>query len=265
MSKVLRETVAYPLRDFIQTFGASQIFLARLLVYAPRTLLLRPGLILEQIYATGSLSLVIIMISGLFVGMVLGLQGYDSLSRFGAEDALGALAALSLLRELGPVVTALLFAGRAGTALASEIGLMRATDQISALEMMAVDPIRRIAVPRFLGGAVSLPLLAAVFNAIGILGAWLVGVRLMGVDEGAFWGSIHEQVDLYDDVVSGVIKSVVFGGVASFLAVFEGYNSIPTAEGVSRATTRTVVLTAISVLALDFVLTSLLLDKDSMG
>jgi phospholipid/cholesterol/gamma-HCH transport system permease protein len=265
MSKVLRETFAYPLRDFVQTFGASQLFLARLLVYTPRTILLRPALILEQIYATGSLSLVIIMISGLFVGMVLGLQGYDSLSRFGAEDALGALAALSLLRELGPVVTALLFAGRAGTALASEIGLMRATDQISALEMMAVDPIRRIAVPRFLGGAVSLPLLAGIFNAIGILGAWLVGVRLMGVDEGAFWGSIHEQVDLYDDVLSGVIKSVVFGGVASFLAVFEGYNSIPTAEGVSRATTRTVVLTAISVLALDFVLTSLLLDKDSMG
>ena len=265
MSKELRETFAYPLRDFVQTFGASQLFLARMLAYTPRAVWRRPGLVLEQIFATGSLSLVIIMISGLFVGMVLGLQGYDSLSRFGAEDALGALAALSLLRELGPVVTALLFAGRAGTALASEIGLMRATDQISALEMMAVDPIRRIAVPRFLGGAVSLPLLAGIFNAIGILGAWLVGVRLMGVDEGAFWGSIHEQVDLYDDVLSGVIKSVVFGGLASFLAVFEGYNSIPTAEGVSRATTRTVVLTAIGVLALDFVLTSLLLDKDSMG
>jgi phospholipid/cholesterol/gamma-HCH transport system permease protein len=258
---VLREDVGYPLRSFVRTFGASQIFLARLIAYSPRAWL-RPSLILEQIHATGSLSLVIIMISGLFVGMVLGLQGFDSLSRFGAEDSLGAVAALSLLRELGPVVTALLFAGRAGTALASEIGLMRATDQLSALEMMAVDPIRRVAVPRFIGGAISMPLLAAVFSAIGIFGAWLVGVRLMGVDEGAFWGSIHQQVDLYDDVLSGIVKSVVFGGVASFLAVFEGYNSIPTAEGVSRATTRTVVITAISVLALDFVLTSLLLERN---
>jgi phospholipid/cholesterol/gamma-HCH transport system permease protein len=205
------------------------------------------------------------MISGLFVGMVLGLQGFDSLSRYGAEDSLGAVAALSLLRELGPVVTALLFAGRAGTALASEIGLMRATDQISALEMMAIDPIRRVAVPRFIGGAISLPLLAAIFSAIGIFGAWLVGVSLMGVDEGAFWGSIQSQVDLYDDVMSGIVKGIVFGGVASFLAVFEGYNSIPTAEGVSRATTRTVVLTAITVLVLDFVLTAWFLDKDSMG
>jgi phospholipid/cholesterol/gamma-HCH transport system permease protein len=262
MSNVLRENFAYPLRDFVQTFGASQLFLLRLLAYSPRAVVQRPQLVLEQIYATGSLSLLIIMISGLFVGMVLGLQGYDSLSRFGAEDSLGAVAALSLLRELGPVVTALLFAGRAGTALASEIGLMRATDQLSALEMMAVDPIRRVAVPRFLAGSISLPLLAAVFNSIGIFGAWLVGVQLMGVDEGAFWGSIREQVDLYDDVLSGVIKSVVFGGIASFLAVFEGYNSIPTAEGVSRATTRTVVLTAITVLALDFVLTALLLQKD---
>jgi phospholipid/cholesterol/gamma-HCH transport system permease protein len=262
---VAREDITYPLRSFVQTFGASQLFLARLIAYTPRAFVRRPRLILEQIHATGSLSLLIIMISGLFVGMVLGLQGFDSLSRYGAEDSLGAVAALSLLRELGPVVTALLFAGRAGTALASEIGLMRATDQISALEMMAVDPIRRVAVPRFVGGAISLPLLAAIFSAIGIFGAWLVGVRLMGVDEGAFWGSIRSQVDLYDDVLSGIVKTIVFGGVASFLAVFEGYNSIPTAEGVSRATTRTVVLTAIAVLALDFVLTALFLDKDSMG
>lgn len=260
---MLRENIGYPLRDFVQTFGASQIFLARLIAYSPRALL-RPRLIAEQVYSTGSLSLVIMMISGLFVGMVLGLQGFDSLSRFGAEDALGAVAALSLLRELGPVVTALLFAGRAGTALASEIGLMRATDQISALEMMAVDPIRRIAVPRFVGGVISMPLLAAVFSAIGIFGAWLVGVRLMGVDEGAFWGSIKGQVDLFDDVLTGVLKSFVFGVTASFLAVFEGYNSIPTAEGVSRATTRTVVITAIAVLALDFVLTALLLDEDAI-
>jgi phospholipid/cholesterol/gamma-HCH transport system permease protein len=261
---VSRDDIVDPLRAFVQTFGASQIFLARLIAYTPRALL-RPSLILEQIFATGSMSLIIIMISGLFVGMVLGLQGFDSLSRFGAEDSLGAVAALSLLRELGPVVTALLFAGRAGTALASEIGLMRATDQISALEMMAIDPIRRVAVPRFIGGAISMPLLAAVFSAIGIFGAWLVGVRLMGVDEGAFWGSIRQQVDLYDDVLSGIAKTVVFGVVASFLAVFEGYNSIPTAEGVSRATTRTVVITAIAVLVLDFVLTAWFLDKDSMG
>jgi phospholipid/cholesterol/gamma-HCH transport system permease protein len=261
---VSRDDLVYPVRSFVQTFGASQLFLARLLVYSPRAFL-RPGLILEQIHATGSLSLVIIMISGLFVGMVLGLQGFDSLARFGAEDSLGAVAALSLLRELGPVVTALLFAGRAGTALASEIGLMRATDQISALEMMAVDPIRRVAVPRFIGGSISMPLLAAVFSSVGIFGAWLVGVRLMGVDEGSFWGSIRQQVDLYDDVLSGIVKSIVFGGVASFLAVFEGYNSIPTAEGVSRATTRTVVITAIAVLALDFMLTAWFLDKDSMG
>jgi len=264
VSDVPRSDLVYPVRAFVQNFGASQIFLARLIAYTPRALL-RPSLILEQIFAAGSMSLIIIMISGLFVGMVLGLQGFDSLSRFGAEDSLGAVAALSLLRELGPVVTALLFAGRAGTALASEIGLMRATDQISALEMMAIDPIRRVAVPRFIGGAISLPLLAAVFNAIGIFGAWLVGVRLMGVDEGSFWGSIRQQVDLYDDVVSGIVKSVVFGVVASFLAVFEGYNSIPTAEGVSRATTRTVVITAITVLVLDFVLTAWFLDKDSMG
>ena len=261
---MLREEFVDPLRSFVQTFGASQIFLARLVAYSPRALL-RPSLIMEQIFATGSMSLIIIMISGLFVGMVLGLQGFDSLSRFGAEDSLGAVAALSLLRELGPVVTALLFAGRAGTALASEIGLMRATDQISALEMMAIDPIRRVAVPRFIGGAISMPLLAAIFSAIGIFGAWLVGVQLMGVDEGAFWGSIRTQVDLYDDVVSGIVKTVVFGGVASFLAVFEGYNSIPTAEGVSRATTRTVVITAIAVLVLDFVLTALFLNKDQIG
>jgi phospholipid/cholesterol/gamma-HCH transport system permease protein len=257
---VFLEDFYYPLRSFVRTFGASQIFLARLVVYTPRALL-RPSLILEQVHATGSMSLLIIMISGLFVGMVLGLQGFDSLARFGAEDSLGAVAALSLLRELGPVVTALLFAGRAGTSLASEIGLMRATDQLSALEMMAVDPIRRVAVPRFIGGAISMPLLAAIFSGIGIFGAWLVGVRLMGVDQGAFWGSIQQQVDLYDDVVSGIVKSVAFGIVASFLAVFEGYNCIPTAEGVSRATTRTVVITAISVLALDFILTALLLQR----
>ena len=223
--------------------------------------MLRPGLIVEQVYSTGARSLVIILISGLFVGMVLALQGYDSLTRFGAEDSLGAVAALALalVRELGPVVTALLFSGRAGTALASEIGLMRVTQQLSAMEMMAVDPIRRVAVPRFLGGVIAMPLLAAIFSAIGIFGAYLVGVQLAGVDEGAFWTHMHQQVDVWDDVMGGVLKSIAFGFAASFLAVFEGYNAIPTAEGVSRATTRTVVTSAVVVLFIDFVLTALLL------
>jgi phospholipid/cholesterol/gamma-HCH transport system permease protein len=193
--------------------------------------------------------------------MVLALQGYNSLERFGATESLGVVAALALVRELGPVVTALLFAGRAGTALASEIGLMRATDQLSGMEMMAVDPVRRVVVPRFLGGIISMPLLAAIFSAMGIFGAWMVGVVLLGVDEGSFWSSMRDQVDYREDVLSGVLKSFVFGVAASLLAVFEGYNSIPTAEGVSRATTRTVVLTALSVLILNFMLTAVLLGE----
>ena len=255
---LLRETV-FSVRNSLEQLGASQIFLARLLAYSPRALL-RPGLIVEQVYSTGAKSLSIILIAGLFVGMVLALQGYNSMVRFGAEDSLGAVAALALVRELGPVVTALLFSGRAGIALASEIGLMRATEQLAAMEMMAVDPIRRIAVPRFIGGVISMPLLAAIFSAIGIFGAYLVGVFLAGVDEGAFWSHMHEQVDVYDDIWSGVLKSIVFGFAASFIAVFEGYHAIPTAEGVSRATTRTVVHSAIVVLAVDFLLTVMLLE-----
>jgi phospholipid/cholesterol/gamma-HCH transport system permease protein len=259
MKKVLRD-VWYAIQEFLETFGASQIFFLRLLAGIPSALM-RPGLIVRQVYASGVLSLAIIGISGFFVGLVLSLQGYNSLAKFGATESIGVVAALALVRELGPVVTALLFAGRAGTALASEIGLMRATDQLSGMEMMAIDPIRRVAVPRFLGGVIAMPLLAAIFSAFGIFGAWLEGVVILGVDEGAFWSSMKENVDVYDDVLAGVLKSFVFGIAASMLAVFEGYNSIPTAEGVSRATTRTVVLTALSVLVLNFMLTAILIGK----
>jgi phospholipid/cholesterol/gamma-HCH transport system permease protein len=259
MKRVLRD-VAYAVQDFLETFGASQLFFLRMLAGIPSALT-RPGLIVKQIYASGVLSLAIIGISGFFVGLVLSLQGYNSLAKFGATESIGVVAALALVRELGPVVTALLFAGRAGTALASEIGLMRATDQLSGMEMMAIDPIRRVAVPRFLGGVIAMPLLAAIFSAFGIFGAWLEGVVILGVDEGAFWASMQANVDVYDDVLAGVLKSFVFGIAASLLAVFEGYNSIPTAEGVSRATTRTVVLTALSVLVLNFMLTAILIGK----
>ncbi len=218
----------------------------------------RPALLLRQVHNTGVLSLVIIMTSGFFVGMVIGLQGYDAFSRLRQEDLLGAGVALTLLKELGPVVTALLFAGRAGTALTAEIGLMRATDQLSAMEVMAIDPLGRIAVPRWLGGAISVPLLTAMFNSVGILGAWFVGVRLMGVDGGAFWSQMQEFVQT-KDVWEGVIKSVVFGIVVSLIAVFEGYNSEPTAEGVGLATTRTVVLSSVLVLVLDYTITAFLI------
>jgi phospholipid/cholesterol/gamma-HCH transport system permease protein len=259
MKRLLRDVV-YAIQDFLETFGASQIFFVRLLAGIPSALA-RPGLVIKQVHASGVLSLAIIGISGFFVGLVLALQGYNSLSKFGATESIGVVAALALVRELGPVVTALLFAGRAGTALASEIGLMRATDQLSGMEMMAIDPVRRVAVPRFLGGVIAMPLLAAIFSAFGIFGAWLEGVVILGVDEGAFWSAMHTNVDVYDDVLAGVLKSFVFGIAASLLAVFEGYNSIPTAEGVSRATTRTVVLTALSVLVLNFMLTAILIGK----
>ena len=218
----------------------------------------RPRLVIAQIYNTGALSLVIIMVCGFFVGGVLGLQGYSNLARFNAEDSVGAVVALALIKELGPVITALLFAGRAGTALSSEIGLMKATDQLSAMEMMAVNPVRRILVPRFLGGVVAMPMLVAIFTAIGLFGAHVVSVDLLSVDVGAFWQQMHSSVDI-DDIREGVFKSIVFGVVASLLAVWEGYNAIPTAEGVGRATTRTVVITAISVLILDFMISAVML------
>jgi phospholipid/cholesterol/gamma-HCH transport system permease protein len=222
------------------------------------SILPRPRLILNQLYAVGVLSFLIITISGLFVGMVLGLQGYYILSDFGAEETLGLMVAASLVRELGPVVTALLFAGRAGSALTAEIGLMKATEQLSGMEMMAVDPIKRIISPRFLAGLLSMPLLAALFSMVGILGGHMVGVGMLGVDEGSYWSQMQAGIDFQDDIVNGVIKSIVFGFVTTWIALFEGYDTIPTSEGVSRATTRTVVNSAFSILGLDFILTALM-------
>jgi len=243
--------------ESVQMLGRYALFTGRLLLETPRGLA-RFRLVVEQVFNTGALSLVIIMLSGLFVGMVLGLQGFDLLQRFGSEESLGTAAALGLVKELGPVVTALLFAGRAGTALASELGLMRATDQLSAMEMMAVDPVRRVVVPRFLGGVIAMPLLAAIFSMIGIFGAQLVGVQMMGVDPGQFWSQMQGAVE-QDDVMEGVIKSCVFGVACSAVAVFEGYHSVPTAEGVGRATTRTVVVSSVVVLLLDYMLTAVML------
>jgi phospholipid/cholesterol/gamma-HCH transport system permease protein len=244
-------------RGFLERVGAMTRFLGQVLWHTPATLL-RFRLVVEQVYNTGALSLVIIMTCGLFVGMVLGLQGHDLLERFGSEDALGTGAALSLLKELGPVVTALLFAGRAGTALASELGLMRATDQLSAMEIMAVDPMRRVVVPRFLGGLIAMPLLTAIFIAVALYGVQLIGVQLLGVDQGQFWSQMRGAVEL-GDVTEGLIKGLAFGVACSLIAVFEGYHSAPTAEGVGRATTRTVVVSAVVTLVLDYILTALML------
>ena len=213
-------------------------------------------LVTKEIYFAGVLSLIIIIVSGLFVGMVLGLQGYETLQRYGSAEAVGTLVALSLTRELGPVVAALLFASRAGSAMTAEIGLMKATEQISAMEMMAVDPIARVVGPRFWGGLISMPLLAAMFSAVGVFGGYLIAVVLIGVDAGAFWSQMQASVDLRNDIVNGVIKSMVFGVTVTAIALFEGYDAPPTAEGVSRATTRTVVTSSLAILGLDFVLTA---------
>jgi len=253
---IVRELIESTL-DALRALGAYALFAVRLAAETPRALL-RFGLVVEQVHNAGALSLVIIMLSGLFVGMVLGLQGFDLLQRFGSEESLGTAAALGLLKELGPVITALLFAGRAGTALASELGLMRATDQLAAMEMMAVDPVRRVVMPRFLGGVIAMPLLAAIFSMIGIYGAQLVGVQLMGVDAGQFWSQMRDVVE-FDDVIEGALKSVVFGVACSLVAVYEGYHSVPTAEGVGRATTRTVVISSVSVLLLDYMLTAVMI------
>ncbi|HLQ02511.1 MAG TPA: lipid asymmetry maintenance ABC transporter permease subunit MlaE [Burkholderiales bacterium] len=215
-------------------------------------------LTIREIYFAGVLSLIIILVSGLFVGMVLGLQGYDTLVRYGSSEALGVLVSLSLVRELGPVVAGLLFASRAGSAITAEIGLMKATEQLSAMEMMAVDPIARVVAPRFWAGVISMPLLAALFSAMGVFGGYLVGVRLIGVDEGSFWSQMQAAVDFREDVLNGVIKSLVFGVAVTWIAVYEGYDAPPTAEGVSGATTRTVVTSSLAILALDFVLTALM-------
>ena len=218
----------------------------------------RPRLVSDQVHFIGNYSLVIIAVSGLFVGFVLGLQGYYTLNKYGSEQALGLLVALSLIRELGPVVTALLFAGRAGTSLTAEIGLMKATEQLSAMEMMAVDPMRRVLAPRFLAGVIAMPVLAAIFSAVGVLGGYIVGVKLIGVDEGAFWSQMQAGVDVWADVANGVIKSAVFGVAVTYVALYEGYCADPTPEGVARATTRTVVIGSLMVLWLDFLLTALM-------
>ena len=244
--------------EFVRTFGAFQLFFLRLLGHSPTLLMRRPGLVIKQVYNTGALSLVIIMVCGFFVGGVLGLQGYANLAKFNAEDSVGTVVALALIKELGPVITALLFAGRAGTALSSEIGLMKATDQLSAMEMMAVNPVRRVLVPRFLGGVIAMPMLVAIFSCIGLFGAHVVAVDMLGVDVGAFWQQMRFSIELRD-IQEGIYKSIVFGVVTSSLAVWEGYNAIPTAEGVGRATTRTVVISAIAVLILDFMITAVML------
>ena len=229
-----------------------------------RLLMLLPGalrrlqLVLQQVFFLGNYSLSIIAVSGLFVGFVLGLQGYYTLARYGAANSLGLVVALSLVRELGPVVTALLFAGRAGTSLTAEIGLMKAGEQLSAMEMMAVDPIARVLAPRMAAGIIAMPFLAAVFSAVGIIGGYVVGVLLIGVDSGAFWSQMQSGVDVFADVGNGVIKSVVFGVAVTFIALYQGWRSQPTPEGVSRATTRTVVLASLTVLGLDFMLTALM-------
>jgi len=216
----------------------------------------RVQLTLNEIYFSGTLSLIIIIVSGLFVGLVLGLQGYETLKRYGSAEALGTLVALALVRELGPVVSALLFASRAGSAITAKIGIMKSTEQLSAMEMMAVDPFARVLSPIFWGGVISMPLLAAIFSAMGIFGGYLIGVVIIGVDSGAFWSQMQANVDLRDDIWNGVIKSFVFGVAVTLIALFEGYDTPPTAEGVSYAVTRTVVTSALVILALDFVLTS---------
>jgi phospholipid/cholesterol/gamma-HCH transport system permease protein len=244
----------------LERLGRGSLFLIRVLASLPG-LLSRPGLVVRQVWSTGVLSLLIIVISGAFVGLVLGLQGYNTLVTFGAEESLGLVVAKSLLRELGPVVAALLFAGRAGTALTAEIGFMKATEQLSAMEMMAVDPLRRIVAPRFLAAIIAMPLLAAIFTAVGVLGGWFCGVGLLGVDDGSFWSQMQAKVLLVEDVINGVvIKGFVFGAVISWIAVFEGYDAVPTSEGVSAATTRTVVHSSLAVLGLDFVLTGLMFN-----
>lgn len=244
---------------FSSRLGRSVLFLLRALGGLP-SVLVRPRLLVQQLYSVGVLTVLIIVVAGLFVGMVLGLQGYNILVRFNSESSLGVMVGLSLVRELGPVVTALLFAGRAGSALTAEIGLMKATEQLSGMEMMAVDPYKRVVAPRFLAGFIAMPLLAAIFSAVGVAGGYLVGVNLLGVDAGAYWSQMQSSVDLWDDVMNGVIKSVAFGFVATWIAVFEGYDSLPTSEGVSRATTRSVVNASLAVLGMNFILTALMLN-----
>lgn len=243
--------------ELFESLGRSGLFLSDALVGVPN---LRVGfpLLIKQLYSVGVLSLPIILVSGLFIGMVLGLQGFSILSDFGSEQAIGQMVALTLVRELGPVVTALLFAGRAGSALTAEIGLMKATEQLSSMEMMGVDPLRRVAAPRLWAGFIAMPLLALIFSSVGVWGGMLVGVDWLGVFEGSYWGNMQASVDFTEDVMNGVIKSIVFGVVCTWIAVYQGYDSVPTSEGISNATTRTVVFSSLAVLGLDFVLTAVM-------
>ncbi|HYD59735.1 MAG TPA: lipid asymmetry maintenance ABC transporter permease subunit MlaE [Noviherbaspirillum sp.] len=244
-------------RESVSNVGfATRTFFA--LLGASGGLLRRPRLVTDQIHFIGNYSLVIIAVSGLFVGFVLGLQGYYTLNRYGSEEALGLLVALSLTRELGPVVTALLFAGRAGTSLTAEIGLMKAGEQLAAMEMMAVNPLERVIAPRFWAGVIAMPILAAIFSAVGVIGGYVVGVLMIGVDEGSFWSQMQAGVDVWKDIANGVIKSIVFGFAVTFTALYQGYEAQPTPEGVARATTRTVVIASLAVLWLDFLLTALM-------
>ena len=246
-------------REYIASVGfATRTFFA-VLASTPG-MLRRPRLVTDQVHFIGNYSLVIIAVSGLFVGFVLGLQGYYTLNRYGSEESLGLLVALSLTRELGPVVTALLFAGRAGTSLTAEIGLMKAGEQLAAMEMMAVNPLQRVVAPRFWAGVIAMPILASIFSAVGVLGGYIVGVLMIGVDEGAFWSQMQAGVDVWKDIANGVIKSVVFGFAVTFTALFQGYEAQPTPEGVARATTRTVVIASLTVLWLDFLLTALMFN-----
>ena len=249
--------VGFAVRQKLADMGMAARLFAQLVRMGGATFL-RPALVREQIHFLGNYSLAIIAVSGLFVGFVLGLQGYYTLQRYGSSEALGLLVALSLVRELGPVVTALLFAGRAGTALTAEIGLMKAGEQLTAMEMMAVDPVRRVLAPRFVAGLIAMPVLAAVFSAVGIFGGYVVGVLLIGIDAGSFWSQMQGGVDVWSDVGNGMIKSVVFGLAVTFVALLQGFDAQPTPEGVSRATTRTVVVASLSVLGLDFILTVLM-------
>jgi len=249
--------IGFGVRRTLADIGYGMRLFLRLVALAGPTLA-RFGLVRDQIFFLGNRSLAIIAVSGLFVGFVLGLQGYNILQRFGSSEVVGMMVALSLLRELGPVVTALLFAGRAGTSLTAEIGLMKAGEQLSAMEMMAVDPVQRILAPRFWAGIIVMPLLAAVFSAVGILGGWIVSVPMIGIDPGAFWSQMQGGVDVWKDLASGVLKSLVFGIMVTFVAVLQGWRAKPTADGVAQATTRTVVIASLLTLGLDFLLTALM-------
>ena len=245
---------------YLESIGRAGVFLF-LAIFSRAGFSGRGTLLAQQLYNVGVLSLIIVTVSGMFIGMVLGLQGYSILVRYGSEGAVGQLVALSLVRELGPVVTALLFAGRAGSALTAEIGLMKTTEQLSSLEMIGVDPLKRVIAPRFWAGVISMPLLAAIFNLVGILGGSVVGVDWLGIYAGSFWSGMQQSVDFVSDIGNGMIKSLVFGIVVTWIAVFQGYDAVPTSEGVSRATTRTVVYSSLAILGLDFILTAVMFGE----